>query len=118
LKPIAEGLGVKPPSKSALARRYPKSTSSHIPPSQTLYNGTVGCGMGAQDTPLDLSADEANCLFLTGDTATTEQLLAELQAHHHDKGDAMQLLDRLQQQHAIGPAASGKNRWRRLNNAA
>lgn len=118
LKPIAEGLGVKPPSKSALARRYPKSTSSHVPPSQTLVNGMVGCGMSEQATSLDLSADEADCLFLTGDTATTDQLLSELRTHHHDKGDATQLLDRLQEQHAIAPAASGKNRWRRLSHAA
>jgi hypothetical protein len=118
LKPVAEGLGVKPPSKSALARRYPRTASSHVPPSQTLVNGIVGCGTDVETSTTDLSADETDCLFLTGDTATTTQLLTELREHHGDKGDAAQLLDRLQQQRAIGPAASGKGRWRRLSSAA
>jgi hypothetical protein len=112
LKPVAQALGVKPPSKSALGRRYPKA--SHVPPSQTLTNGMVGRGTNAAD----LSDDETDCLFLTGNTATTAELLNELRAHHYEKGDPMQLLDRLQQQRAIVPAASGRDRWRRLSNAA
>jgi hypothetical protein len=118
LKPVAQALGVKPPSKSSLARRYPKSTPSHVPPSQTLVNGMVGCGMDAEAIAADLSDDETDCLFLTGNTATTAELLHELRVHHHEKGGATQLLDRLQQQQAIAPAASGKDRWRRLGNAA
>jgi hypothetical protein len=118
LKPIAERLEVKPPSKSALARRYPKSTASPIPSSQSLANGIVGRGTNASITSADLSAEEADCLFLTGQTATTQQLLDELREHHSEKGDAAHLLDRLQEQRVIVPAASGNNRWRLPSQAA
>lgn len=119
LRPMAEELGVKPPSKSALNRRFPKSAAHPtIPPSQTPLNGMVGCATTDRGIAPNLSEDEADCLFLSGDTATTSQLLAELRAHHATKGDAAQLLTHLQQQQFISPAASGKDYWRRARRAA
>ncbi len=116
LRPIADTLGVKPPSKSALARRYPKSTPHPtVPPSQTLVNGMVGCGMttpedGPGRRPAAFTDEQLCCLFVKGNTATTAQLLEELQEHYPSEPAA--LFAQLQQQGHIQPSPSGKDCWR------
>jgi hypothetical protein len=110
LRPVAERLGVKPPSKSALARRLPKSVPpSHHP--KPIVNGTVGYEMGDQKpTAAALSGEEVACLFVSGNTTT--HLLAELTAHHAEKGEAATLLAELRQLHAIEQSPSGPDNWR------
>lgn len=110
LRPVAERLGVKAPSKSALARRFPKA----IPPShhpKPTVNGAVGYGMSDQKpTGLALSREEIACLFVNGNTTT--DLLAELTAHHAEKGEAVALLTELRRLHAIEQSPSGPDNWR------
>jgi len=110
LRPIAEQLGVKAPSKSTLARWFPKSAAHPtVPPSQTIVNGMVGCGAEAPA----FTDEQTSCLFTSGTTATTAQLLSELAAHYAGLGEPSQLLTHLQQQRRIEPApSSGRDRWR------
>ena len=81
-------------------------THSHSPQTVNAVN------VNEATAPSKWTTEQVDCLFIHGSTATTAQLLTELEAYHADKGPAAYELTELQRLRYIERAPSGPNSWR------